>query len=126
MASDDLCPRCKVCPETAMHVIRDCEDVQHFWYSFVHPDHVSRFFSIGLEGWLNLNLSNTTVGHTCSDWQTFFGIAIYELWRDRNRLVFSNSSNLGQGLQQFVESQFQFVVHTAGLHGLRADLPQRH
>lgn len=43
MASDDLCPRCLDCPETIMHVLRDCEDVKEFWMSKLNPNVVSKF-----------------------------------------------------------------------------------
>lgn len=103
MASNDLCPRCQMCPETVMHAIRDCEEVQSFWYDMIHPDQISHFFSIGLDGWLHLNLSSSEVGQTSTDWRIFFGIAVYELWCDRNRLVFVGSTALSQGLRFFTE-----------------------
>lgn len=103
MANEDLCPRCQQCPETIMHVIHGCEEVQQFWYTFVHPDQVSRFFSLGLEGWLNLNLSYQDIDIANSMWSTFFGIVMYELWRDRNRLVFSASTMLGEDLGRYCQ-----------------------
>lgn len=93
-----------------MHAIRDCEEVQSFWYDMTHPDQISHFFSIGLDGWLHLNLSSSEVGQTSTDWRIFFGIAVYELWCDRNRLVFVGSTALSQGLRFFTEKQARFVV----------------
>lgn len=43
MASDDLCSRCLDCPETIMHVLRDCEYVKEFWMSKLNLDVVSKF-----------------------------------------------------------------------------------
>lgn len=94
---DGCCPRCHDSPETVMLVIRDCEEVHDFWYSVINSIHVSRFFSLSLERWLDFNLTNEQAGFANSTWQTFFGSAIYELLRDRKWLVFSHSTVLGQG-----------------------------
>lgn len=37
-------------PETVMHVVRDCEQVQNFWAPLINPEQFSRFFSLGLDG----------------------------------------------------------------------------
>lgn len=94
-----------------MHVIRDCEDVLDFWRSIVKPEYISHFLSMGLHGWLDFNLSFQDVGVDTADWQTFFGVAIYELWRDRNKLVFERASSLGQELLLFVNNQAHFIAH---------------
>lgn len=59
---DDLCPRCQCCPKTVMHMLWDCDDVKEVWSTILSPDYLSQFFSLGLEGWLNLNLSSKKVG----------------------------------------------------------------
>lgn len=110
-----LCLGCQACPESVMHVIRDCEDVREFWYSMLKEDHVSWFFTLGLECWMYFNLSSLNVGVGPSDWSIFFGIAAYELWWDRNLLVFSNTTVLGQGLRDFVMNQVIFVQQATGL-----------
>lgn len=90
-------------------------DIQDFWYSVIHEDHVSCFFTLCLEHWLDFNLSCSDIGVGSSYWSLFFGIAVYELWRYRNRLVFPNSTILGQVyLCDFVMNQALFVQHLLG------------
>lgn len=94
MTTDNLCPRCVDCPETIMHVIRDYEDVRDFWMSKLNPDVVSKFFSLGLHSWLTWNLKDPNMGNGSFNWHVFFGVAVYELWKDRNSLVFSRRTQL--------------------------------
>lgn len=42
--------KCQMSPETVMHVVRDCEQVQNFWAPLINPEQFSRFFSLGLDG----------------------------------------------------------------------------
>lgn len=79
MAADDICPRCQSSPETVTHVLRDCDEVKEVWASILNPDYFSQFFSLGLEGWLTLNLSSKRVGNLHDGWQTLFGVMLYEL-----------------------------------------------
>lgn len=35
MTDDALCPRCGDYPDSIMHVLRDCEQVQEFWHDLI-------------------------------------------------------------------------------------------
>lgn len=111
MTSDDLCPRCHRCPETIMHLLRDCDEIRDLWYGVVDPDLCSKFFSIGLHPWLEWNLSHSLIGRDQGDWRIFFGVLVDNLWRDRNALVFSNLSNLGEHLLYQASCQTRFIIH---------------
>lgn len=125
MALEDVCPRCGNCPETDMRVLRDCEEIQEFWRRVVHPDHISRFLSVGLDGWLSFNLGSSNVGQVEVDWRLFFGVAIYDLWRDRNRLVFNNLSSLGLDLHRYIVNEAKFISHSlASQHVLQGHPPR--
>lgn len=41
----------------------------------------------------------------------FFGVLVDSLWRDRNALVFSNLSNLGEHLLYQASCQTRFIIH---------------
>lgn len=98
MAHDDSCSRCSLNPESIMHILRDCDEVRDFWSTVVHTDQMARFFSLRFHSWLDWNLSCKDMGRDQVEWCTFFGVAIYELWRDRNNFVFSMHTNLGREL----------------------------
>lgn len=93
MVPNDLCPRCHLYPETLMHMLRDCEDVHEFWSKNINHNHWSKFFSLGLQAWLDWNLSQNDIGISHWKWNLVFGVACWALWRDKNLLVFSNQSD---------------------------------
>lgn len=98
MTADELCPRCHRCLETIMHMIRDCDDVKEFWSKLIDPDSWSSFFSLGLHSWLNWNLSSKAINPHNINWPMTFGIAVKDIWKDRNSLVFSQVSIMGSNL----------------------------
>lgn len=76
MTEDNLCPRCNSHPETMMHLLRDCEEVQSFWSRVIKNEHWSKFFSIGQYAWLDWNLSDNDIGMVHWKWPSIFGLAI--------------------------------------------------
>lgn len=68
MAQDNLCPRCNSAPETIIHLLRDCEEVQLFWDNCVDPNEWSRFFSMGSYQWLEDTLSKGDMVNTPWNW----------------------------------------------------------
>lgn len=100
MTDDPMCPRCNSCPETIMHLLRDCEEASTFWNEVINPNAWSKFFSLGLFPWLEWNLSskNDEIGKTPWSWFTFFTVSVAALWKDRNSLVFSQESKMGKEL----------------------------
>lgn len=101
MSFDDTCPRCHAFPETVMHVLRDYNEVHNFWTKHFNQRFWSKFFSLGEHAWLDWNLSTENVG-----------VSIGALWRDRNSLVFSQSSSMGEDLWASIRSQVHFIENT--------------
>lgn len=95
MTVEDLCPRCSTHLESNMHMIKDCEDLKAFWSSLIDPSIWSKFFSIGFHCWLDWNLSSKDIGKHSTDWPIIFGVAVNEIWKERNSIVFTNNSPLG-------------------------------
>lgn len=109
MASDPLCPRCKSCLESIMHIVRDCDEVKEFWSRVIPQNSWSKFFSLGLFFWLDWNLSSNSIGLVPWPWFSFFSIAVHSLWKDRNSLVLSQTSTMGEGLWQSVITQTKLI-----------------
>lgn len=55
------------------------------------------------------------VGGQTQHWPTFFGLAINEVWRDRNSLVFNNLSHLGRHLYFQVAAHMNFIMQQQNL-----------
>lgn len=92
-----------------MHILQDCDEVKEFWLAVLNSDQISKIFSLGLEAWLKWNLTDPTVGSLHTSWQTLFGVAVYDLWRDRNSFVFAGESRLGQSILYSSLSQANFI-----------------
>lgn len=61
MSYSDLYPRCHRYPETIIHLLRDCEEVNDFWSKHLDPSIWSRFFSLGQQAWLDWNMSSSRI-----------------------------------------------------------------
>lgn len=62
MTSYSSCPRCNSCPESIMHLFRDCEEAKIFSSRVVSQDSCNKFFSQDLLPWLEWNLSSDGIG----------------------------------------------------------------
>lgn len=50
---------------------------------------------------LDWNLTCNDVGITPWNWKTFFGVVVVALWKDYNKLLFSQTSEIGDKLWNF-------------------------
>lgn len=63
------------------------------------------------------------------EWQVLFGVTIYDLWRDRNKLVFDSMTNLHQGNHGFlyaVQNQVNFIRRNYMVNGMNSAQSIRH
>lgn len=111
LTTDDTCPRCHSCPETIIHMIRDCEEVKEFLSNLIDPDNWSKFFRMGFHSWLDWNLSSKLIGTHHSTWPIVFGTAINDIWKKQNSLVFLQVSNMGRNLYFQVLNQASFIMN---------------
>jgi ribonuclease HI len=99
-----------------MHVLRDCEEVKMFWNDLICQDDWSKFFSLGLNRWLDWNITTLHIGSKHDNWQIFFRVAVYELWKDRNSLVFNRKSLIENQLLYLATNQANFITSSSNLH----------
>jgi hypothetical protein len=93
MASYSIFPQCLDCQETVVHILQDCEDVRNYWTDLIYQDYWSKFFSSGLQDWLNLKLSAYNIDTIqVNRHYSLSEVAVNDLWKDRNRLVFSRNT----------------------------------
>ncbi|KAE8705213.1 hypothetical protein F3Y22_tig00110429pilonHSYRG00225 [Hibiscus syriacus] len=76
-----------------MKVLRDCREA--IWDLLIPPQMASSFFSSDLQQWLSTNLnSNSTVTQWDLPWTSLFASMVWQLWKNRNDMVFSNTSQV--------------------------------
>jgi len=54
-------------------------------------------------------LNTKEITSSKGSWPSFFGLKIYHLWIDRNKLAFSNQTTLASGLMQHVLAEVKFI-----------------
>lgn len=86
-------------------MLRDCEEASSFWNRVFNHDSWSKFFSPSLLPWSEWNLSSDGIGKFPWSWFTFFSVSVVSLWRDRNCLVFSHESKMGNELWHMLTSR---------------------
>lgn len=98
--------------------------MHHFWEKHIKPENWSKFFSLGQYAWLDWNLASADIGLVPWNWSALFGIAIWAIWKDRNSLVFSNSSCMGEELWSLVCNHTHFYEYVSVNSKSSTDLNQ--
>ena len=86
------CPLCHRHEETIVHLLRDCEVACDLWYRLGVPALHINSFNENLEIWLKINCLSTVRHNTPIPWSTLFLFAIWCLWKNRNKVVFENTT----------------------------------
>ena len=90
-AFDITCQCCLLAPETHLHLFRICFHATILWKRIFQNCHltkavdVHRFFNNDWDGWITLNLDQSL------DWLMLFAIALWHIWKNRNRVVFEGA-----------------------------------
>ncbi|KAH1030779.1 hypothetical protein J1N35_042953 [Gossypium stocksii] len=99
MTNEGHCPRCGAVLELGLHVVRDCSFSRMVWLSVVPENAQSLFFLLPLGDWLLCNLKSSIRWKSEKfEWQSFFSILCWLLWKGRNLFVFSNGHSCVQKL----------------------------
>lgn len=88
---DTACPICHCDAETILHALRDCRLVRSTWDQLGALDINPSFFSSSLHDWLTFNgTSNHASRSAQPPWKVSFLFTIWNLWKQRNEVVFRN------------------------------------
>ncbi|KAK9046574.1 hypothetical protein V6N11_052459 [Hibiscus sabdariffa] len=86
-----LCPCCESAPESVLHVLRDCRYAHEVWSLLLTPGRHGHFFRGELAEWLHSNVGSHELHPSRGlPWSTLFISTIWQLWKARNDLVFSD------------------------------------
>lgn len=83
-------PRCAICDareDSTLHIIRDCPMAKVIWNRLGGPADHAHFYHSPLKKWVSENLNHKDEeGYPV--WATYFGIALWWIWRWRNNAIF--------------------------------------
>ncbi|KAK9990873.1 hypothetical protein SO802_025858 [Lithocarpus litseifolius] len=89
---DACCPLCRNHEETILHTLRDCPVAMNFWQKFRTSQNLSNFMHLSLVDWLSTNcLDSNLIRINGIPWSIVFPLAVWNLWKHRNNMVFQNS-----------------------------------
>ncbi|XP_055961043.1 uncharacterized protein LOC130015280 [Mercurialis annua] len=83
---NELCPRCGLKEESALHALKDCDEVRGIWLSSPLCLRVDNIPSTTVVEWLRL----MTRSLKTEDLQLFI-MSLWTIWIDRNNIVFGNN-----------------------------------
>lgn len=104
LSKDASCPRCHHHLEDVEHLVRSCMHSKHVWDNLVdrHGCVLNRQGSF--LDWFKRNLHPQT--DVVSNWSLVFAVAIWQIWKDRNRIIFDN---IDPSWQKIVYLIYNFV-----------------
>ncbi|GKV52575.1 hypothetical protein SLEP1_g59152 [Rubroshorea leprosula] len=123
LTSSPACPRCNLELETPFHILRDCQFARSVWAALGIRD--LEFFTWDLTTWVQrATSSRRKFGDTQIPWTLVFLSALWLLWKDRNKLVFEQSSTLPFVLCSNIlqHSHYTFLAQRSGFSARRRDL----
>lgn len=99
MTNERHCPKYGEVLESRLHAVRECLFLITIWQSVVPKHAQSAFFSLPLDDWLLWNLMSLRRWRSEEfEWQSFFSMLCWLLWKNRNLYVFANNNNSVQEL----------------------------
>ena len=114
---DSICPLCNNSQETIRHLLCECVVAKDFWHNVrVPPDLVNSFANPDLFGWLKVNCQSKVSHSSSIPWAYVFTFSIWNLWKQRNGMVFSNKI-LNENLHSVSKNQALEYFYCVGKLG---------
>lgn len=98
-------PKCFICSaqeETTLHMLRDFPGARATWRRLGGPANSAHFFHSPLKDWFTENLTHEDKEGT-PIWASYFGIAIWWIWRWRNNLLFGRREDIPVDIGVFLQ-----------------------
>ena len=88
---DKVCPLCRDQDETIVHLLRECVFACDLWRKLEVPPSLVNSFNDNFEVWLKHNCLSEVRHKGSIPWCFLFLFAVWNLWKNRNKVVFENS-----------------------------------
>jgi len=126
ITSNPCCSHCLTELETIIHALRDCPNARGVWDRIIEVADREAFYSLNWYTWL---LNNLRVNHPSSKrkfWGIEFGIALWQIWKERNHRIFSSSTSPYTNTVQVIRRLMGDIIHSmVGESGFKDNTKQR-
>ncbi|KAK9044065.1 hypothetical protein V6N11_072385 [Hibiscus sabdariffa] len=127
LCEDPVCSICASSDESILHVLRDCRSTATLWSSIVPRQQLREFFHLEIADWILYNLnSRCLLKGSNIPWNIFFAVLVWQIWKLRNSIVFSDVDIPNMVLLSHCRSWSYHIISTIPmpLHGPRFALPE--
>ncbi|KAL4355451.1 hypothetical protein GQ457_06G008470 [Hibiscus cannabinus] len=106
------CSLCGALIEDVNHLLRWCPQAIGIWTSLIKPDFLHQFLTMNIKEWVYLNLTDAAqMANHPEDWDLLFGSICWNLWLERNAVVFDNPlDDRGTVLERSRRLQQQYLL----------------
>lgn len=99
LVNNATCPSCQSCPETILHVLRDCTKAKQTWNQFLKPVDKRNFFQMDSRNWVLNNLKSKKMFQCGIPWSLMFGYVCWFIWNSWNQLIFFEMQHIQDPIQ---------------------------
>ena len=114
-SGQSIMPSLHQCPESILHLLRDCSIASNVWHLLNPQSLPPPFFSQDLHTWLEANyrmVSNASLYSV--PWHTLFSFGIWTIWNHHNKVVFQNRAPSPSIHQEIIQRAVEFFFCAQG------------
>lgn len=109
VTQDTMCPICQEGFETILHALRDCHQLKLMWNQLRISSSNHDFWRSNLQSWLSLNgRLRRSLCATHPPWRVVFPIAIWNVWKSRNNMVFNRQNRNPNRAMEIVNQALEY------------------
>ncbi|KAF7830028.1 hypothetical protein G2W53_012361 [Senna tora] len=113
--AEDFIRECGQDQESPIHALRDCPTVLPLWKAKVRSDAWNRFCTLDVKDWIKLNLTNNLSNARGINWNCFFSITMWSIWKQRNESVFNGTQSSALSLSPSIKAQYKDFMNVTSL-----------
>ena len=114
VVEEESCPICQRASKTIFHALRDCHKVKEVWrqLGIQRTDRV--FWTSNLQDWIKINNKDReSYFQGNPPWNILFPVAVWNLWKSRNILIFKRKSQNPNLSNEIVNQAVEFLCYVA-------------
>ena len=105
-----ICPICQGRLKTVLHAFQDCPQIKQVWNQLDIMSSNQAFWRNNLQDWLSSNgRENCSLVAANPPWKIVFLFAVWNIWKSRNKFVFSRKNRNPNLAVEIVNQATEFI-----------------